>query len=103
MTGLRHALAFRKKLLVQTLSRAHSSFDNIDIFVRDESVQLDDSTSDIDDLHRLAHIEHEDLPVIAHDHGLQHERNRFWDRHKEALHVAVCDRDGPAVANLVNE
>ncbi len=57
----------------------------------------------VEDAHRLAHVEDEDLAALAHGPGLQHELRRLRDGHEVALHVRVGDRHRPAVGDLVPE
>ena len=43
----------------------------------------------VEDPHRLAHVEHEDLAAAADRAGLHDERDRLRDRHEEARHLGV--------------
>ena len=51
----------------------------------------------------LAHVEHVDLAAAAHRAGLDDERRRLRDRHEEARHLRVRDRDGAAALDLPAE
>ena len=58
---------------------------------------------ELDDPHRLAHVEHEDLAAPADRAGLDDERDRLGDRHEVARHLGVGDRDRPAARDLAAE
>ena len=47
---------------------------------------------EVEDLHRLAHVEHEDLAAAADRAGLDHQRHGLRDRHEVARHLRVRDR-----------
>ena len=49
-----------------------------------EAREPDQVAREIDDAHRLAHVEHEDLAALAHRTGLQHELRRLGNRHEDS-------------------
>ena len=68
-----------------------------------EAREPDHLAREVDDLHRLAHVEHEDLAALAHQPGLQHELRRLRDRHEVALDVGMRDGDRAAARDLLAE
>ena len=58
---------------------------------------------EVEDLHRLAHVEHVDLAAAAHRARLHDERRRLRDRHEEARHLGVRDRHRAAALDLAAE
>ncbi len=65
--------------------------------------QADQVAREIDDLHRLAHVEHEDLAAAAHQPGLQHELRGLGDGHEVARDLGMRHRDRPAGRDLLAE
>src|SRR5690606_34312339 len=57
----------------------------------------------VDDLHWLAHIEHEHLAAPADRPGLQNELHRLGNRHEVPFHLGVGDGDAPALGDLLLE
>src|SRR5207302_2620233 len=57
----------------------------------------------LEDLDGLAHVEHEHLATTADRARLDHERDRFRDRHEEARHLRVRDGHGAALRDLAPE
>src|SRR6185436_2841966 len=68
-----------------------------------ETTQANQVLREIDDPHRLAHVQHEQLAALRQAAGLQHEIDRFRDRHEEALRVRMRHRDRPAALDLTLE
>ena len=57
----------------------------------------------VDDLHGLTHVEHEDIAILTNCAGLEHQLDRLRDGHEVAGHLGVGDRDGLAASDLVAE
>lgn len=57
----------------------------------------------IDDLHRLAHIEDEDLAALAHGSGLKHELAGFRNQHEVTDDVRMGDGDRSTAPDLFLE
>ena len=71
--------------------------------VRAQAREADHLPREVDDRHRLAHVEEEDLALVGHRAGLEHEAHRFGDRHEVAGHLRVGDRHRAAVEDLAEE
>ena len=65
--------------------------------------KADQIAGQVDDLHRLAHFQHEDLAALAHGRRLQHQLRGLGNRHEEAGHAGIGDGDRSAAADLVLE
>ncbi len=65
--------------------------------------QRDHLAGEVDDLDRLAHLEHEDVAGLADRLGLQHEPRGLGDGHEVAGDLGVGDRERSAVAQLLLE
>ena len=57
----------------------------------------------IDDLHRLTHVEHQHLAALANHRRLQHQACGFGDGHEVTNDVGVRHGDGPTARNLLFE
>ena len=55
------------------------------------ALQADHLAGQFVDLHRRAHVEHEDVAASGHAAGLQHERHGFGNGHEVAGHLGVGD------------
>ena len=58
---------------------------------------------EIDDLHRVAHLEHEHLAAHRQLARADDQLHRFGDRHEVARHPRVGDRDRPALRDLARK
>src|SRR5690606_16820172 len=65
--------------------------------------QADQVARQIDDLHRLTHVEHEDAAALSHHAGLQHQLRRFRNGHEVTADLRMGDGDGAAGGNLFAE
>ena len=65
--------------------------------------EQDQVAGQVDDLDRLAHVEHEDLTAAAHGGGLQDELDGFGDGHEVAAHLGMGDGDRTAGGDLLLE
>ena len=61
------------------------------------------SLGKIDNLHRLTHIEHENLASPAHRAGLKNQTAGLRNQHKVTDDVRVGNRNGTSTANLLLE
>src|SRR5207237_3601053 len=62
--------------------------------------EADHLLGELDDLDRLAHVEDEDVALAADRAGLDHKRRRLGDRHEEAGHLRMRDRERAALLDL---
>ena len=65
--------------------------------------QPDQLACQLDDLHRLAHVQHQHLAAGADGTGLQHETRRLGDGHEVANDVRVRHGHRPALGDLLLE
>ena len=68
-----------------------------------EPREPDEVGGEIEDPHRLAHVEHEHFPALADRARLQHQLHRLRDGHEIAAHLGMGDRDRPAALDLPEE
>ena len=88
------------QLLKKLLARSQAGEHDLDVAFR-KSGERDQVAGQIDDLHALSHVEHEDFSTAAHCRRLQHELRCFGDEHEEPLNFRMRDSDGPAAADLL--
>jgi hypothetical protein len=98
VAGLVGALLVGGELFEELLAGAHAGEGDLDVLARRLAREGDEVAREVDDLHRLAHVEDEDLPALAHGAGLQHELAGLGDGHEVPLHLRVRHRDRPAGA-----
>ena len=98
--GREGTLAVIEHLLVELLSVAESG--ELDFHIG-SSGKLDHALGQIHDLHRLAHVEDEDFPALAHGAGLENQFAGLRDEHEEADDVRMGDGDRTAVRYLLLE
>ena len=103
MRGRPDRLAVRPQLLVQLLSRPHADERDRDLGVGLFPGQSDHVAREIQDLHRLAHVEHVDLPAASDCACLHDQRDSLRNRHEVARHLRMGDRDRPALLDLAPE
>src|SRR5690606_28108073 len=77
--------------------------DDLHILPDAEARKLDEIPRQIDNLHRLTHVEDKDLAPLAEYGGLQDELHRLGNGHEEALDIGVGHRDRPAAGDLLAE
>ena len=65
MAGRHRRLLAVEQFLVQLLAGAQAGEADLDVVVRLQPGQPDHLARQIDDLHRLAHVEHEDAALLA--------------------------------------
>ena len=63
--------------------------------------ELDHVAREIDDAHRLAHVEHEDLAAASLQPRLQQQLRRFRQRHEVARDLRMRDGDRAAARDLL--
>jgi hypothetical protein len=88
---------------VQLLAGADADELDRDVALRLPAREPDHVVREVHDLHRLAHVEHEDVAALADRPGLDDELYGLRDGHEVALHVRVRDRDRPAPGDLAPE
>ena len=91
------------KLLVQPLTRTRPDDLDCDVLAGAMSRKADHLASKVDDLDGLAHVEQEDLAFFRHGARLQHETDRFLDRHEVARHLRIGHGDRTALDDLTEE
>ena len=77
MRGLADGLVLAPELLVQLLAGAHADELDRDLAVGLLAREPDHAPREVEDLHRLAHVEDEDLAAAADRAGLDDERHRL--------------------------
>ena len=92
-------LRVRQQFLEQLLPRPQPGEFDLDIGFA-IARKADQLPREVDDLHRLAHVENKNLPRGAHQRGLQHELRRLGDGHEVALDVRVGDSHRSAARDL---
>lgn len=103
MAGLVHRLKVQTELLEHLFARPETGVDDLDIDVRFQSGQTDQVAGQVDDLDRLAHVEHEDLAAPGQGASLDDQAGRFGDRHEIARDLRVGDRHLALLLDLLPE
>src|SRR5207253_8034117 len=93
-------LALAEQLLVQLLPRARADERDRHLATRLLARERDHVPREVDDPHRLAHVEHEDLAAPADRARLDDELRGLRDRHEEARHLRMRHRHRPALLDL---
>src|SRR6185437_16131011 len=96
-------LLVKEHLLVQLLARPDAGELNVDVLAWLEAAEPDEIRGQVDDLDRLAHVQHEDLAAKSERARLEDQLYRLRDRHEVAAHLGVGDRYGPASTYLTEE
>src|SRR5262245_36474516 len=102
MRGGQRALVVRQHLLIQFLAAAQPREHDANVAFR-EAGQSNHLARQIDDAHRLSHVEHENLPSGSHGSGLQHELGRFGDRHEVTRDLGMRNRHRATLRDLLAE
>src|SRR5581483_4260881 len=100
--GRAHLLALVPEHLVDLLAGEDAREDDRHL-VLVATGQPDHLLREVEDADRLAHVQHVDLAPAAHRARLDDERRRLRDRHEEARHLGMTDRDGAAALDLPPE
>ena len=95
-----HALFFHQKLFIKFLARPQPREFDLDIFSHTETGELDQILRQRQNLHRLSHIQHEDLTALSVSPRLQNQRNSLRDRHKITYDIRMRYRNRAAGCNL---
>ncbi len=97
-------LARGEELLVQLLAGPRLGELDRDVRLGLVAGEPDHVVGEVDDLHRLAHVEDEDLALAGADvAGSDHQLHRLGDRHEVARHLRVGDGDRAAALDLAAE
>src|SRR2546423_6148181 len=97
----RQTLFIDFKFFEELFTGPYAGKDDLDVFTGTQAGKRDEVFGEIEDAHRLAHVEHEDFAAAAHRPGLQDELAGFGDRHEVAHHLRVRHRHRAAPANLL--
>ena len=81
-------LAVGPQLLVQLLTRAGADELDRDVPARLLAGEANHVVREVEDLHRLAHVEHEDVTRLADRAGLDDQLRSLRDRHEVPGHLA---------------
>ncbi len=91
------------ELLVELLARAAADHADGDLGALLVARQADHALGQVEDPHRLAHLQHEDLAALGEHRGLEHELDGLLDAHEEPGHAGVGDGDRPTGGDLAGE
>ena len=97
------ALFRGQNLLEEFFAGAQAGELDVYVLVGFEAVEADQLFGDVNDMHRLAHVEDEDLPALPQNGCLKHQRHRLGDGHEVALHLRMRHRQRAAVLKLVEK
>src|SRR6185437_12516012 len=89
--------------LIQLLAGAATGELDLDVVAFAETGETDHVAREVDDAHRLAHVEQEHFPALAEGAGLQHELHGFGDGHEVATHLGVGGIDKKDGFDLTDE
>ncbi len=100
-----HGLLACEQDFVHALARPHAGEYDIDVAAGLEAGEPDHALGEVDDFHRLAHIEHIDRDIRTFGPervacGRDDEVARFANGHEIAHHVGMRDRYRPAGIDL---
>ena len=100
---IRHALFVHEQLLVELLARAETHVLDLDVYIRGQSGESDQVPGHVVDLHRLAHVEDEDLAALRVVRRLKHQGDGLRDGHEVADDPLVGDGHRTALRDLLLE
>ena len=100
---IRHALFVHQELLVELLARAETHVLDLDVYIRGQSGESDQVPGHVVDLHRLAHVEDEDLAALRVVRRLEHQGDGLRDGHEVADDPLVGDGHRTALRDLLLE
>ena len=100
---IRHALFVHEELLVELLARAETHVLDLDVDIRGQSGESDEVPGHVVDLHRLAHVEDENLAALRVVRRLKHQRDGLRDGHEVADDTLVGDGHRTALCDLLLE
>ena len=108
VVGGQHVVA-DQQLLVQLFARAQAGAADLHVALRVALVahlqagQVNHAPRQVDDAHRLAHVQHEHVAALPHRPGLDHQLRGFGDGHEIAGNVGVRQRHRAAAGDLLLE
>ncbi len=100
---IRHALFVHEELLVELLAWAETYVLDLDVYIRGQSGESDEVPGHVVDLHRLAHVEDEDLAALRVVRRLEHQGDGLRDGHEVADDTLVGDGHRPPLRDLLLE
>ena len=100
---IRHALFVHEKLLIELLARAETHVLDLDVYIRGQSGESDQVPGHVVDLHRLTHVEDEDLATLRVVRRLEHQGDGLRDGHEVADDPLVGDGHRTALRDLLLE
>lgn len=100
---IRHALFTHEELLVELLARAETHVLDLDVDIRGQSGEPDEVPGHVVDLHRLTHVEDEDLAALRVVRCLEHQRDGLRDGHEVADDALIGDGHRTALRDLLLE
>ena len=100
---IRHALFVHEELLVELLARAETHVLDLDVDIRGQSGESDQVPGHVVDLHRLSHVEDEDLAALRVVRRLEHQGDGLRDGHEVADDALVGDGHRTALRDLLLE
>src|SRR5947207_15990593 len=68
-----HAFALESELFKQFFTGPQSGKNNLYVFIWLVAGEADHATGEIDDAHRLSHIQNKDFSTLSHSRSLQHQ------------------------------
>src|SRR5450755_4561885 len=89
MAGWHRVLKHGAQFFVELFAGTHTAEFDLDILIRPEPGQQDQVSGQVDDLHRLTHVQDANLAALADDSGLQHQLAGLRDGHEEAPHLGM--------------
>ena len=101
--SIRHALFVHEELLVELLAWAETYVLDLDVDIRSQSGESDQVPGHVVDLHRLAHVEDEDLAALRVVRRLEHQGDGLRDGHEVADDTLVGDGHRTAFCDLLLE
>ncbi|MCY1243735.1 hypothetical protein D9M72_567640 [compost metagenome] len=105
----RHRAVANQELFVELLTGPQSGHLEFDIAIRRMFVtdraprKLHQPTSEVDDPHRLTHIEHKDITALRHRARLNHQLGGLGNGHEIARDVSMRQRDWAARLDLLSK
>lgn len=100
---IRHALFTHEKLLVELLAWAETYVLDLDVYIRGQSGESDEVPGHVVDLHRLTHVEDEDLAALRVVRRLEHQGDSLRDGHEVADDPLVGDGHRTTLRDLLLE
>ena len=102
MLGAQALLALAEESFVELLAPAQSGVADHEVAFME--VELRRVVVDqVDDAHRLSHVEHEGLAELRHAGGFDDQPHGLFDSHEESRHVGMCDGHGFAFFDLLRQ